>query len=254
MYHGVGAPARFGEEHYTLTEEAFDRQLALIERESRVVPFESFLDGSAPAGASVLTFDDGERSVVTKALPLLKARGMVGALFVTTGWIGTESYVTAEEVGLLAEEGWTVGTHGVTHRYLSDLDALELRRELEESRESLARILGRAPEHTSLPGGRVSRAVVEAARRAGYRSLCTSVVGRNPSPPDPWRIRRMMVIRPWGEQQLGRIVRGDRLFYLEIQARQAALGAAKRALGNRRYERLRALAFGALARARRLRG
>ncbi len=83
-----------------LTEEAFARQLRLLE--GRVVPFETFLAGRAPAGSAVLTFDDGERSVVTTALPLLKARGMVGVLFVTTG-IGNGSTFRMVPVIFLTE-------------------------------------------------------------------------------------------------------------------------------------------------------
>jgi len=251
MYHGVGQPAPHGEAHYTFAEETFADHLDRLARAGGVVPYEALLRGSAPAGAFVLTFDDGERSVVERALPLMRARGMVGTLFVTTGWIGAEGYVDAEQIRALDREGWTLGTHGVTHRFLSDLDPRAIREELEGSRSALARVLGRPPLDASLPGGRVDRRVVEAARRAGYRSLSTSLVGTNPvPPPDPLRIRRTMMIRSFGPETLQRVVAADRLFYLKLQARQAALGLAKRAVGNRRYELARGAAFRLLRRFR----
>lgn len=244
MYHGIGQAAPHGEAHYTFTEEDLDRHLRRISTEGRGRSYQALLSGEAPPGSVVLTFDDGERSVAERALPLMRRHGLVGALFVTTSWIGTAGYVDAEQVGLLDQEGWVVGTHGVTHRLLSDLDPAEMADELERSREDLRRILGRAPVDASLPGGRVDRRVRRAVHRAGYRSLCTSVVGTNASPPrDPRWIRRVMMLRGFDDRVLGQIVAGDPGFYLRLRLRQEALGLAKRTLGNRRYEALRARAF-----------
>lgn len=247
MYHGVGSPARFGEERYTVSERAFADQLAILGRTGRVASLESLLDGSAPPGAIVLTFDDGERSVVSGALPRMQEHGLVGAVFVTTGWIGTEGYLTAEELVLLERQGWTVGSHGVTHRFLSDLDDHQLEQELVQSRETLHRLQGRTPRQRdiSLPGGRRSVRVVQAVRRAGYRSLCTSLIGTNPiPPPDPYRIQRVTVQRGLDLSTFRRLIEGERPLYLRLQARQQALDLAKRALGNERYQRLRGVLLG----------
>jgi peptidoglycan/xylan/chitin deacetylase (PgdA/CDA1 family) len=241
MYHGVGSPARFGEERYTVSEQSFTEQLAILARTGRVTSLVSLLDGSARPGAIVLTFDDGEQSVVTRALPRMQEHGLAGTLFVTTGWIGTEGYLGAEELTLLEEQGWTVGSHGATHRFLSDLDDHQLEQELVQSRETLSRLLGAHRQwDISLPGGRRSARVVVAARRAGYRSLCTSLLGTNPiPPPDPYRIQRVTVQRHLDPATFRRLIDGERRLYLRLQARQQALDLAKRALGNERYQRLR---------------
>jgi len=171
MYHGVGNPAPNGELHYTLSEEELARQLWLVQGRAGVATYEDFLQGRSPGGTVVLTFDDGERSVAERALPLMRQHGIAGTVFVTTGWIGSPGYLDPEQIGLLAQEGWTVGTHGVTHRFLSDLAPGEILRELVESRDALERILGHPPIHASLPGGRVDHRVLDAVRAAGYRSL-----------------------------------------------------------------------------------
>jgi len=254
MYHGIGRPAPRGEEHYTLAREDFARHVELLAGSGRVAGFEDFIAGRARPDAVVLTFDDGERSVVELALPLLRAAGLTAAVFMTTGWIGAEGYLSADELRALRDEaGWSVGTHGVTHRYLSDLSDQQVREELVQSRDALARLLGpRGPDaatdadrplHMSLPGGRADRRVIAAARRAGYASLCTSAIGLNPTPLDPFGVRRMMVLSGWSTDLLRRVIDGDRRLYLELQGRQALLGAAKRALGNKLYDRLRAAAF-----------
>jgi len=243
IYHGIGdQPASFGERYYTIAETEFAKQLRLL-AERPVVPLPWFVKGQGPPGAAVITFDDGERSVVDTALPLLEARGWVGTVFVTTAWIGRPGYLKPDDLRLLARKGWTIGTHGATHRFLSDLSDADLRQELDRSRETLTRILGRAPEHLSLPGGRGSERVQAAARAAGYVSLCTSEMGLNSRPPQLWRIRRIMVVRPWDLDRFRGFVSGDRLLYWRMEARQQLFAGAKRALGNKRYVRLRARAF-----------
>jgi peptidoglycan/xylan/chitin deacetylase (PgdA/CDA1 family) len=245
MYHGIDRPARHGEVHYTVERERFARQLDLLQGTGRVVSFEALLSGRAAAGSVALTFDDGERSVVQLALPLMQARGLTGALFMTSDWIGSEGYLSADELRALQGQGWTVGAHGATHRYLSDLSDPALSEELARSRDALVGVLDRdaSPLHMSLPGGRADHRVVEAVKRAGFGSLSTSEVGRNAAQPDRFSVRRTMVLGGWGLRTLQRAAAGDPRFYLPLRGRQALLGAAKRALGNRTYDRLRGLAF-----------
>ncbi len=254
MYHGVGeSAAPHAELHYTVSEAAFAEQIASLAG-LEVCSLPQLLDGRARAGSVVLSFDDGERSVVERALPILERAGHTATVYVTTGWIGTPGYLEAGELRLLAERGWTIGAHGVTHRYLSDLGDAELAQELEGARAELARVLGAPPDHLSLPGGRADGRVLAAARRAGYRSLATSRIGVNPSPPDLFGIRRVMVLRGWAAARVRAFAAGEPRAYLSLQARQGALDLAKRALGNQRYERVRQGAFRALTRLKGLAG
>lgn len=246
MYHGVGRPAPGGEEHYTVSAEAFARHAELLARGGRVVAYPELLAGGAGHRSVAMTFDDGDETVFTAAFPALERYGIRGTAFVTTDWIGTRGYMEPEQLRALDAHGWTVGAHGASHRYLSDLSDQELRCELERSRDRLASVLGRAPEHMSLPGGRADRRVVAAVRAAGYGSLATSEVGTNPEQIDPCVVRRVMVLRSWREQDLRRAARGDRAFLARLWTRQAALGAFKRALGNARYDQLRGAAFRAI--------
>jgi peptidoglycan/xylan/chitin deacetylase (PgdA/CDA1 family) len=240
MYHGVGdQPTRASELRYTVKPADFARQMQLLATSGRVVDYPELVRGAAPPGAVAVTFDDGERSVATTALPVMRELGLRGTLFVTSGWIGSEGYVDGDHLRELSRQGWTVGTHGATHRYLSDLAGPELERELDEPRQVLGQILGAAPEHMSLPGGRADGRVVRAVKRAGYASLGTSRVGQNHPGGDPFGIRRVMIQRGFGPELFRGIVEGRRRVYLGLQARQWLLDSAKRALGNRAYDLLR---------------
>jgi peptidoglycan/xylan/chitin deacetylase (PgdA/CDA1 family) len=241
MYHGVGQATSRGEEYYTVSEEAFAAQVAALR--GRVASYAELLKGRAAPGSIVLTFDDGERSVYTHAFPLLREQGLSATVFVTTAWIDAEGYLSADEIVALRDAGWIIGAHGVTHRFLSDLPDAELHEELAASRDALRTILGEPVAHMSLPGGRESPRVLAAVRAAGYRSLCTSRMGLTPARCDPYRVRRMMVVRPYDLRRFRRIIDGDLRLYFAMRARDELLGAAKRLLGNDRYVALRLRAF-----------
>jgi len=60
--------------------------------------------------------------------------------------------------------------------------------------------------HPTGPTDEVDDAVVEAVRRAGYRTACTTSPGKVPSNPDPFRLPRMAVAVGWeSEELLGRL-------------------------------------------------
>lgn len=128
----------------------------------------------APAPAVCLSFDDGGASAPAAAAAL-ERRGWRGAFFVTTGRIGGEGFMTAEEVRALALGGHLVGSHSHSHpTHMGLLGPGELAEEWRRSREILGEILGEAPLSASVPGGYLSRAVAQEAADAGYSLLFTS--------------------------------------------------------------------------------
>jgi len=101
-----------------------------------------------------------------------------------------------DEVRDLAANGMEIGSHTVSHPVLANVrDAVELQRELTESRGRIERETGREAVALSYPVGRSSTAtetVVRAARQAGYRHACLYEHGVNPRRGfDPFRLRRI---------------------------------------------------------------
>jgi peptidoglycan/xylan/chitin deacetylase (PgdA/CDA1 family) len=146
--------------------------------------FERHLDAIAAAGATVglaegsatcaLTFDDGGSSALLAA-EMLERRGWRGHFFVTSGRIGSDGFLTADGVRELAARGHGVGSHSHTHpTYMGKLERPAIAEEWRRSREVLAEVLGEPPASASVPGGFLSRPVVEEARAAGYELLMTS--------------------------------------------------------------------------------
>lgn len=243
MYHGVGPPApRVADEgHYNVSADELDRQLAVLARH-RVIGLDELLAGEVGVA---LTFDDGERSVLTEVAPRLAARGLPAIVYVTSGLLGEPGYLRQDEVRRVCEAGLSIGAHGHTHRMLSDLPDAELTDELVRSREVLSELAGAPVVHMSLPGGRGGGRVVAAARRAGYRSVATSRVGRN-GRVDAFDLTRVAVTSGLPEARFEALLAGDLRAYAPAMARERALALVKLALGTRRYDALRGAARRAL--------
>ena len=64
---------------------------------------------------TMIMFDDGSESVYTEAFPALTERGIAGSFFVVTDSIGTEGYVTWEQLEEMQAAGWTIGNHTSNH-------------------------------------------------------------------------------------------------------------------------------------------
>ena len=163
----AGFPGRLAG-RYKHTPEAFEAHLDAIERTGVSV-------GLAGEGAGVvLTFDDGGASAADIAARL-ERRGWRGHFFMTTARIGTPAFATGDELRRLVAAGHDVGSHSHTHpSYMGRLSPAELAEEWTTSRRVLAEVLGEPPRTAAVPGGFLSRAVLEQAERAGYELLMTS--------------------------------------------------------------------------------
>lgn len=247
MYHGVGAPAdEASGARYTVTVPEFEEQLALLaEIDAQVSAPDTAV--SVPGGVT-LTFDDGEASVVTQALPRLASRGLRGALFMTTAWIGRRGYLDKSGLRELSSAGWLIGSHGHTHRFLNTLKRNELDEELARSRDLLGELFGAAPTHLSLPGGRMSGEVRARASAFGFHTLWTSRPGLTEVPLRQRLLRRTAIRRGMALEEFKRLASGDRVTHLVDELNMAVRGAARALVGEDRYHRLTANLLGRMGR------
>jgi peptidoglycan/xylan/chitin deacetylase (PgdA/CDA1 family) len=93
----------------------------------------------------------------------------------TSQWLETEHAselrcLSWEEIGDLLDAGWEIGSHTRTHPHLTELDADDLRDELEGSRDDLRFRLGFDVGSIAYPYGDTDERVAEAAAAIGYRA------------------------------------------------------------------------------------
>ena len=180
MYHRLGSgrlPGReAGEDSYAVGVDTFVAHLDILrECHCAVLPPEGLGQGRVPERSVCLTFDDGNATDYSEALPVLSRRGLQAAFFITPVWVGTPGYLDWPEIKELLAAGMTVGTHGLDHSRLLDLGPAELRAHLGEARRLMQARLGQAPTWLSLPGGAGGQREVEAAREVGFERILGSV-------------------------------------------------------------------------------
>ena len=192
-------------------------------------------------GAVSLSFDDGWRGSLTTGVECLLAAGMEATFFVTPDLLAGRHFADESLLRNAHDSGMEIGTHGATHRFLSDLPAAEIEQELATSRGFLEDLLGADVTTGSLPGGAWSPAVAETAARCGYRTLYTSRPGVNDERSDPFALRRVPIRRtttPAAVERFARLEVGREV------ARAAVLEAPRKLLGRKRYAALRARLLG----------
>jgi peptidoglycan/xylan/chitin deacetylase (PgdA/CDA1 family) len=195
-YHKV---ARFELGGTWVPPDRFVRQIDnLLEAGFHFIDETSFLDvldgrRKSPGREVLLTFDDGYRVLLDRAIPDLEARRIPALIFPVSSFVGSEntwelnlpgrrfSHLGWDEIDSLAHAGFSFGSHARTHRDLTRLPPGELREELVRSREEIEGRLGTPVRSLSYPYGRVNERVCREAERAGYRAAFTLY------PPRSWR-------------------------------------------------------------------
>ena len=124
------------------------------------------------------------------------------------------------------------------------LPAQEIAREWRTSRELLGELLGAAPSSASVPGGFLSRAVIEGAEAAGYSLLMTSEPQSAPRRHGELTVQgRYTVWSSTPARVAAAYARGDRAARARLWLEWNAKGVAKR-LSPEAYQRLRRLRAG----------
>lgn len=100
--------------------------------------------------AIALTFDDGFRAHYEYAYPLLKEKGIPATFFVNSGHLVQEGetpikrYGIWEEFKAMADDGYEIGSHSVSHPDLTGLDDDDLTNELVKDKDAIETHIGRA--------------------------------------------------------------------------------------------------------------
>lgn len=242
MYHGLHAsdadPGRF-DPVYSVSPAEFVRQLDWLRNHG----FRSVRLDAPESGADksiVISFDDGDVSNFTVALPLLRERGMVAEFFITSDFIGQPGMLGIEQIHALADAGMGVQSHGRSHRFLEDLDAEAMYAELRDSKARLEAASGQPVTGIAFPGGRGAGRERDTALRLGFRHVLGSTPGRNRERRPHECYERIAVTRGMPLSDFAALVAWRGWRPRLAQARFRALRIPKKLLGNERYQRLRA--------------
>ncbi|MEP6492873.1 MAG: polysaccharide deacetylase family protein [bacterium] len=201
------------EDGLTRSARDFERFCRFFKTNYDTIPLGDFVArverGESVAGRLSITFDDGYLDNYEVAAPILRKLGLPATFFVVTRFLGTNivpwwdaslprqpGWMSWDQVGTLAKEGFDIGAHTQNHADLGKVDGVEAVKEIEGSRQDLLEALGRVPDHFAYPygqGGNLTEANRERIRAAGFRCCVSCHGGIVHTGEDPFRLRRIPI-------------------------------------------------------------
>jgi peptidoglycan/xylan/chitin deacetylase (PgdA/CDA1 family) len=232
-YHGLtanGIPLRTKEARFWVSENSFFEHLrCVLACGCKTLLVEELLQASpcnangVPAAA--LTFDDGRACDYEVAYPMLVAAGLPATFFVNTATIDRPGHLTWSQLREMKRAGMSVQSHSHDHTDLGRLTATQLDYQLRRSKVGIEDHLGAEVTLLALPYGSMGANTLNAARRAGYRAVCSS--GGGLARYNSAVIDRVCIYSDTTSQQLSSILRKSPAFFGKKACRAALLGVPK---------------------------
>ena len=184
--------------------EQFDATMRWVREQFTVLPLDEAMrlldrDGLPPRAAAI-TFDDGNLSDATIALPALAARGLKASFFVCAGRIGQPGYLDRPALRDLLSAGMAIGSHGWHHVDWRRADEPNLERETKGALDEIAAVIGQVVDEVGVPFGSYDRRVLARLRSSGVRTVYTSDGGR--APLSAWLVPRLSYATNWTDSTL----------------------------------------------------
>ncbi len=137
-----------------------------------------------------ITFDDGYKNVFDFAFPILKKYGFKATVFVISNFVGKLNYwdfgfgikfkhLNWDELKILSENGWEIGSHSANHICLTLLDDEKIKYELETSKYEIEKNLGVTVKSFAPPFSRYNAKIVKLALDCGYEGIYPLTNGVN---------------------------------------------------------------------------
>lgn len=196
----------------------FKTNLNFLKNNTNVVSIDDFLSNrlSFDKINTVITFDDGYKSWVTNAIPLLQNLELPATFFISSGFLelskeeeedfkknklfrklpprpitGCLSY---NDVRTISNAGYIIGGHTKNHSNLSNMfESEQVEYEIVEDKRILEEIIGRNIDYFSYPGGDYANSKIcltDILKQTGYKGAVTTIPGYNGVGENPYMLRR----------------------------------------------------------------
>ena len=242
-YHAVGegqAPLFVAEELFRAHVEALERVGARTHTVSELTA--GLEEGKLPDRSVAITFDDGEAGAVRYAIPLLLERGMAATVFCVAGHLGGASdwpsyppqaprlrLAAGGELRELAEAGIEIGCHGHAHEPLDVISPEAAPREVVESGNTLAQVVGKPVCTFAWPYGARPNGVAARLIEESYTAACSTVIDRVDSQSSIHELPRVDAHYLRRPELLRQVVAGRGDLYLRLRALGNSVRRAARA-------------------------
>jgi len=141
----------------------------------------------------IITFDDGYKDVLSNALPILKKYGFFAVVFPIVDFVGHPDYLSWEDIALLKQEGWEVGSHTLAHPNLTGINDDWAKKEISESKKIFDEKLSQNTILFCYPSGEFNDKIIQFVRDAGYQYAVTTQPGPQNTSQNTLKLNRIRV-------------------------------------------------------------
>ena len=148
--------------------------------------FACIRDYDPTANQILVTFDDGYSCINDFAAPMLTELGGVATVFAITDYVGKKNswdyfpedkqvtHMNWDELRVLHDQGWEIGSHGKSHRRLVTMDSKHIQDELLISKDVLEQKLGQEVITFCPPFNAWNIELLQQIEQAGYTRVAIS--------------------------------------------------------------------------------
>ena len=223
VYHDIGPQAKG---RLVIAAAKFEEQMRYLKAEGfSALTLREFLEYThlrrqLPPKSVVIAFDDGYKSFVQYAYPILKSLGFPATLFVYTDYVGAgRNALSWKDLRDLVAEGFDVQAHSKSHadlrRQQGEADAQYTRRmqaELRQADDLFRQHLGAPREALAYPYGYADDELIRHVKQNGYVAAFTVRRQTNPAFVFPLKMNRSQV---YAEMSLADFARNLNVFHEE---------------------------------------
>lgn len=160
-----------------------------------------------PEKPVMLTFDDGDLTQYTNALPVLDKYGFKASFYIMTvaiGRRGKQHYMDKAQLKDLSDKGHVIAAHTWDHQNVKKLVTPEdWKTQLEEPKAKLEEITGKPVRHFAYPFGLWKEESLPEVKKRGYLTAY-QLAEKKMNPTDPlMSIRRIIAGGYWSAKTLG---------------------------------------------------
>jgi peptidoglycan/xylan/chitin deacetylase (PgdA/CDA1 family) len=130
-----------------------------------------------PPRSLILTFDDGYMNFATKATPVLVQNHLIGTVFVVSGFLNRNGYMTAAQVRQVDAEGMVVGVHTINHVALAGVPLAYAKTQIDVAHQQLEALVGHPISDFAYPYGSYDAAVEKLVQQDGFADAVTTEDG-----------------------------------------------------------------------------
>lgn len=159
-------------------------------------------------GHAIITFDDGYVNVLRFGMAALAANGFRAIQFLPADFLGRrnewdiatgeapEPIMDTQQVKDWLSAGHEIGSHTLTHPFLTRLSREAAREEIGASRSKLEDLFGRTVDHFCYPYGDWNPTIRDLVQEAGYKTACTTETGFNKQGDSDFSLKRITARYP----------------------------------------------------------